>query len=291
MKIDTKKSMAGRKRLSTSVTGQPQGDQPSGRTERDSNLRKSYRQIRDMIVHGRLAPGSRVVEAELAEHIGVSRTPVRGALHMLQREGFIISAAGDRTKERLTVAPLTKEDAGELYAIIGHLEGLAARKTAQLDLAARSVIIEKLRELNEGLRELALAGREDPNLIFDLDLSFHQTVMDAGAGPRLRRLLRAVKPQAERYWRLYASVIVEKLGLSTDEHSVIIQAIEQGDCDGAERGIQTNWLNGAVRLSRVIDTVGERGSWQEAVPGSGPMAVGRGPRRGSISLAVGETHG
>jgi len=141
--------MAERGTLSTSVNGQAQGDQRSGRTGRVSNLRKSYRQIRDMIVHGRLAPGSRVVEAELAEHFGVSRTPVRGALHMLQGEGFINSASGDRTKERLTVAPLTKEDAGELYAIIGHLEGLAARKTAQLDLAARSVVIHKLRELNE----------------------------------------------------------------------------------------------------------------------------------------------
>jgi DNA-binding GntR family transcriptional regulator len=261
MKTDSEDWMAERGTLSTSVNGQAQEDQRPGRTERVSNLRKSYRQIRDMIVHGRLAPGSRVVEAELAEHLGVSRTPVRGALHMLQREGFIISASGDRTKERLTVAPLTKEDAGELYAIIGHLEGLAARKTAQLDLAARSVVIQRLRELNEGLRELGLAGREDPNLIFTLDLSFHQTVVDVGAGPRLRRLLRGVKPQAERYWRLYASVIVEKLGLTADEHSVIIQALEQGDCDRAERGIQTNWLNGAERLFRVIETVGERGSW------------------------------
>jgi DNA-binding GntR family transcriptional regulator len=159
------------------------------------------------------------------------------------------------------VAPLTEGDAGELYAIIGHLEGLAARKTAQLDLAARSVVIQKLRELNEGLQELGRAGREDPNLIFNLDLSFHQTVVDASAGPRLRRLLRAVKPQAERYWRLYASVIVEKLGLTVNEHSVIIQALEQGDCDRAERAIQTNWLNGAERLFRVIDTVAERGSW------------------------------
>jgi DNA-binding GntR family transcriptional regulator len=231
------------------------------RTQRVSNLRKSHQQIRDMIVHGRLAPGGRIVEADLAEHLGVSRTPVRTALHMLHRAGFIDSTAGDRTKERLAVAPLTKEDAGELYAIIGHLEGLAVRKTAQLDPAARSAVVQKLRGLNQGLRESALAARKDPDVIFDLDTSFHQAVVDVGAGPRLRRLLRAVKPQAERYWRLYASGIVEQLGLMVDEHAVIIQAIEQGDCDRAERAIQINWLNGAERLFRVIDTVGERGSW------------------------------
>jgi DNA-binding GntR family transcriptional regulator len=77
----------------------------------------------------------------------------------------------------------------------------------------------------------------------------------------LRRLLKAVNPQAERYWRLYASGIVKQLGVMVDEHSVIIQALEQGDCDRAERAIQTNWLNGAERLFRVIDTIGERGSW------------------------------
>jgi len=231
------------------------------RTESGSNLKKSYQQIRDMIVHGRLSPGSRIVEADLAEHLGVSRTPVRGALHMLQREGFVISTSGGRTKERLAVAPLTKEDAGELYAIIGHLEGLALRKAAQLDLPARSALIDKLRRLNEGLRELALAGRQDPNHIFDLDLRFHQTAVDVGAGPRLRRLLRAVKPQAERYWRLYASAIVEQLGLAVSEHAVIIQAVKVGDGDEAERAVQANWLNGVERLFQVIDTLGERGSW------------------------------
>lgn len=261
MKTDSDDWMAERGTPSTSVNGQTAEDQQSGRTERVSNLRKSYQQIRDMIVHGRLAPGSRIVEADLAEHLGVSRTPVRGALHMLHREGFIDSAAGDRTKERLTVAPLTREDAGELYAIIGHLEGLAARKTAQLDLAARTGVVQKLQGLNEGLGESAAARRKDPNLVFDLDTSFHQTVVDVGAGPRLRRLLRAVKPQAERYWRLYASGIVEQLGLMVDEHAVIIQAVEQGDCDRAERAMQTNWLNGVERLFQVIDSVGERGSW------------------------------
>jgi DNA-binding GntR family transcriptional regulator len=247
--------------LSASVNGQTAEDQQSRRTERVSNLRKSYLQIRDMIVHGRLAPGSRIVEADLAEHLGVSRTPVRGALHMLHREGFIDSVAGDRTKERLTVAPLTREDAGELYAIIAHLEGLAARKTAQLNVAARSAVARKLRDLNEGLGESPAAGRNDPHLIFDLDTSFHQTVVEVGAGPRLRKLLRTVKPQAERYWRLYASGIVEELSLMLAEHAVIVRAIEQGDCDQAERAMQSNWLNGAERLFQVIDSVGERGSW------------------------------
>src|SRR3989441_2685952 len=68
------------------------------------SLRTTFQKIREMIVHGRLAPGTRIVEAELAEWLGVSRTPVRGALHMLQREGYIVSTSGNGAKTRLTMS-------------------------------------------------------------------------------------------------------------------------------------------------------------------------------------------
>lgn len=227
----------------------------------ESNQRKCFHQIRDMIVHGRLAPGSRIVEAELAERLGASRTPVRGALHLLQREGYIVATAAGSRKARLAVAPLTKEDARELYSIVGHLEGLAARSTAQMEWSARAELVLKLKTLNNELSGLAKAHRGDPNRIFDLDMSFHQAVVDATAGPRLRALQSSIKPQTERYWRLYASAILDQLGLSVSEHLGIIQAIQEGDALGAERAVQLNWENGAERLSRVIDTLGERGGW------------------------------
>ena len=227
----------------------------------DSSLRRCFNQIREMIVHGRLAPGSRIVEADLTERLGVSRTPVRAALHLLQKEGYVLATAAGSRKARLAIAPLTKEDARELYAIVGHLEGLAARSTARLDLAQRAPVVAKLRENNDELRELYERGRGDPNRIFELDRTFHQTIVEASAGPRLLELQRSIKPQTERYWRLYASAILDRLGLSVGEHLLIMQAIESGDSDAAERAVQMNWENGAERLSRVIDTLGERGSW------------------------------
>jgi DNA-binding GntR family transcriptional regulator len=161
----------------------------------------------------------------------------------------------------MIVAPLTKEDAQELYSIIGHIEGLGARLTAQTPQAARTKLIRKLKELNEGLAELAAAKRREPNRIFDLDMEFHRTIVEASAGPRLLELHRSTQPQAERYWRLYASAILDELGTSVTEHEQIIDAVSTGDADAAERGIQLNWENGADRLSKVIDTLGERGSW------------------------------
>jgi len=221
----------------------------------------TFQRIRELIVHGKLAPGSRVVEADLATRLDVSRTPVRAALHRLQQEGYIRIIAGSGSKAKLAIAPLTQEDAKELYTIVARIEGLAARAAAQVESPMKDRLITRLRELNLRLKDLATAGRGDPNVIFELDINFHQAIVDAGAGPRLRALHAAIKPQTERYWRLYASSILDQLGLSVGEHVTIIESVARGNADAAERAMQTNWENGAERLSKVIASLGERGSW------------------------------
>ena len=228
--------------------------------QRGNSLKVVFQEIRDLIIHGKLSPGTWIIEADVADRLGFSRTPVRGALHWLQREGYVM-ASGNGSKTRLVVAPLTKEDAKELYSIIGHIEGLGARLTARLPLAPRNRVIRGLEEINQGLADLASARRLDPNRIFDLDITFHRQIVEASAGPRLLGLHKSTQPQAERYWRLYASGILDELGMSVKEHAEIISAISEGDADRAERGIQLNWDNGADRLGRVIDAMGERGSW------------------------------
>ena len=69
------------------------------------------------------------MEADLAERLNMSRTPVRGAIHWLHREGYVLEHR-NFSKSRMIVAPLTKEDANELYLIIGNLEGIAGRGVA-----------------------------------------------------------------------------------------------------------------------------------------------------------------
>ncbi len=225
-----------------------------------AGLQTVFQQVRELIVHGRLSPGTWIVEADLAQRLGMSRTPVRGALQWLQREGYVIEQK-NVSKSRMIVAPLTKEDASELYAIVGHLEGLAGRRTAGLPKYERTEIIRALRKLNAGLKSISRdhAGRAGD--IFDLDMTFHSTVVKASAGPRLMALYNAVKPQTERYWRLYASSIINDLHNSVVEHEEIIDAIQDGDVDRVETALQLNWSNGALRLSKVIELFGERGTW------------------------------
>ncbi len=236
-------------------------DKSAATTNNQNISENAFQRVRDLIVHGRLAPGSRLIEADLADKLGVSRTPIRTALHRLRQEGYIIVMSDSGNKARLAVAPLTQDDAQDLYRVIGCLEGLAARSSAQLGSEARNALAAKLREYNKGLQELAEQHRADPNLTFDLDMNFHEAIIEAGAGPRLRTIHAAIKPQTERYWRLYASAIIDQLGISVDEHLAIISSIEKGDYEAAERAMQVNWQMGSERLSRVIATLGERGSW------------------------------
>lgn len=234
----------------------------SAATSNSKNISEgTFQRVRELIVHGKLAPGSRLIEADLADRLRVSRTPIRAALHRLRQEGYIIVISDSGNKARLAVAPLTQDDARELYRVVGCLEGLAARSTAQTGAEFRQKVVTKLREYNRGLQELAEKHRADPNLTFDLDMSFHEAIIEAGAGPRLRAIHAAIKPQTERYWRLYASAIIDRLGISVDEHLAIISSIESGDFEGAERAMQLNWQMGSERLSQVIETLGERGSW------------------------------
>ena len=190
----------------------------------------------------------------------MSRTPVRGALYLLQREGYIMEYRNG-SKSRMIVAPLTKEDASELYPIIGRIEGLAGRRAATLPQSERGELAGKLKLVNEKLDRIARERSYNGPEIFDLDHEFHRLVVAAGSGPRLSTLHRAIEPQTERYWRLYASAIINELHVSVTEHEEIIAALLKGDADRLERALSTNWENGCKRLAKVIDVFGERGSW------------------------------
>lgn len=247
------------------------GDQPS------NNVSRAYLDLRRLIVWGQLPPGARISERVVAERLGLSRTPVRSALHRLEQEGFV-SSAGGAAERRLIVAPLTMDDGQELFRIVGHLEGLAARIAAELPPARREAVAARMRELNGELaaqhRARGAAAR-----FFDLDLRFHQTFVDSVVGPRLITLHRAIKPQCERYARLYASVLLDELPTSIKEHEAIASAIARGDADAAQIAAETNWANAANRLAHIIWQHGERGSWVGPREGSAPAPRTRGTRR------------
>lgn len=231
-----------------------------------------YQELRQLIVTGQLPPGARIAERSVASRLDLSRTPVRSALHRLQQEGFVDSYGRGRN-QRLVVAPLTQEDGREIFLIVGHLEGLAGRAAAQLDRSRRAEVVRRLRAIN---KDLAAESRRRVTVtrIFDLDRLFHRTYVEGVIGPRLLALHSSIKPQVERYARLYISSLVDELPTSVLEHEAIIRAISAGDPVAAQRAVETNWRNAADRLTRVIAEHGERGSW-EAWDSNGPLSPSR----------------
>ncbi len=219
-----------------------------------------YTRLRDLIVQGLVAPGSRIVETEIATRLGVSRTPVREALQRLQQEGYVMGAPGAQ-QSRHTVAPLTRDDVHELLDIVGALEGVGARRAAELDAEPRRALIRELRTLNVEFQRAARATPVDHSRLYDADERFHRRVVEAGEGPRLIAMHDASKPQAERYIRMYISMLTGDIRSSVDEHDAIIDAIDEGRPEDAQRAVETNWRHAADRLAHVIDVVGERGSW------------------------------
>jgi DNA-binding GntR family transcriptional regulator len=140
--------------------------------------------------------------------------------------------------------------------------------------ARRKEVAARMREIN-GALAIGARGGSSPSRLFDLDYQFHQTYVEGVVGPRLLALQAAIKPQAERYARLYINVLLDQLPTSVKEHAVIAGAIARGDPDAAQRAVERNWHNAADRLAQVIAEHGERGIWHlwsQESPSDGPAS-------------------
>ncbi|MCG3266645.1 GntR family transcriptional regulator [Yoonia sp. I 8.24] len=170
-------------------------------------------------------PGDRLVESELAERFGVSRTPIREALQRLETQSLLA-----RDGRSLIVASLDHTQLSELYVVRGELEGLAAR------LAARHAAPEEIRVLRNMLEEdKKLVG--DPLALSRANRRFHKQIHLASHNRFLVRQLDLV----HRSMALLAttSLAAEGRGAETlDEHAEIVAAIEAGDGDAAYRALR-----------------------------------------------------
>jgi DNA-binding FadR family transcriptional regulator len=88
----------------------------------------------------------------------------------------------------------------------------------------------------------------------DIDAAFHHACTHAAAGPRLLSLLDVIKPQAERYNRVYAEQILPKrLAEAAAEHDAIVRALRAGDAEASRRAVETNYGHGTAELTHAID--------------------------------------
>ncbi len=181
--------------------------------------------IRQAILDGRLPPGRRLKEEELAHELGISRTPVREALLMLQAEG-LVDAAPNRGA---TVRSHSVEDLTDLYQLRALLEGYAARRaTAGLSDEA----IAGLRESSNRFQALVGDGAEMPVLVKE-NLLFHQTILEGAGSARLVAMVRQVI-ELPLVYRSYIWYSREQQQISAHYHSQITRALESRDAERAE---------------------------------------------------------
>ena len=195
----------------------------------------AYSLILEAIEAGQYRPGDRLVESELAERLGVSRTPIREALQRLETQAMLT-----RDGRSLIVASLDHNQLAELYTVRSELEGLAAR------LAARHATPEELRVLQSMVAEdRALVGG-DPRLLSRANKRFHKQIHLASHNRFLVQQLDLV----HRSMALMATTSLAAVGrdhAALDEHDHIVTAIVTGDGDAAYAALK-------VHISRAFET-------------------------------------
>lgn len=219
-----------------------------------------YDRVRALIVRGRLLPGTRVTEADVAKELRVSRTPAREALRRLQQERLLVpTGASDGAKVRLAVAPMTAGEARELYAAAGALEGVIVRNVTELGADERLALAAELAKAQAAFRREATKRTPDWDRLFELHHAFHDLLRAGLAGPRLRLLLDGLRPHLDRYEYFYGPLHESGFEATFDEHDAIVAAIASGRADVAERAVRANWFNAADRLARIVQRAGEAG--------------------------------
>jgi DNA-binding GntR family transcriptional regulator len=216
-----------------------------------------YDKVRALIVRGRLIPGARVTEADVARELGVSRTPAREALRRLQQERLLVRVgASNGAKVRLAVAPMTAGEARELLTAAGALEGVVARNVTDCDAGERVALAADLAKAQAAFRNEATQLTPDWDRLFELHDAFHALLRARLAGPRLRLLLDGLGAHLDRYEYFYGRLQQSGFDVTFREHDAIVAAIESGRAGVAERAVRTNWFNGADRLVKIVERAG-----------------------------------
>jgi DNA-binding GntR family transcriptional regulator len=183
-----------------------------------------YATLREQILLGRHRPNQRLVEVDLCEQFGVSRTPVRQALLQLQQAGLV-----DSTRHGWVVHEHTEDEVRQIYQVRTALEGYAAR------LAALAATEDELREL------AGIYDADIPTLVagpraklVTLNQVFHSTINRLAHNPRLANLCDESRSYAFNY-QLAATYSDEEMAGSLDMHRRMGAAIAEGKPDEAER--------------------------------------------------------
>lgn len=202
---------------------------------------RAYDAILDGILDGRYAAGTRLVEASLSQELSLSRTPVREALFLLQREGFVET----RLRRGFSVRPLSEREAREIYTIVADLEVLAVHESWPQIIS----LSKELRAINKRF----FVARTAPRRAVAADQEFHRHLVSRCRNDTLVGILRTLHRHVLRYEYLHMSDDV-LAARSAAQHDEIIAGLERQCLGDASEAIARNYNEGIAALQSTLRT-------------------------------------
>lgn len=214
------------------------------RVHKKKSLREEvYESLRKSILHGKLKPGQHLIEEQLADHVGISRTPVREAFHKLERDELVTRLP----KGGYAVRRFTREDVEEIFGIRSALESYAVYLATVHMAPDKLSILEKKLEESEGAIE-----KGDTDKAVQLNTEFHDLLYKSCKSKKLIDMINTFRDYFYRY-RSALLHIQDGTSFSTKDHRQMLEAMKKKNPRLAERLVRRHLERGKELILKEID--------------------------------------
>ncbi len=204
---------------------------------------RAYTQLQRWIIDGTLQPGEKLNDADLAEALGVSRTPVREALQLLEMQGFVEMHRGRDTRVTL----IDKEDILKVYPPLAALEALAG------ELALPIILSEHIEQLQNINHKFARSVEErEPFRAMEFDEQFHGLIVNVAENPYVASYIETLQMHIRRLKYVLFRQPIAVAQASITEHEAIIAGFRAKDTYKVSATLKENWLRPMKELYAVI---------------------------------------
>lgn len=201
-----------------------------------------FETLRGAILDGTLKPGERLMEVQLAEDMGVSRTPVREAIRKLELEGLVLMIP----RKGAYVSGLSSKDIADVFEVRASLEALAA------GLAAERIGEEELEALKRFMVEVTVnAEAGDLEKVIQSDTDFHEQIYRASRNNRLVQIINNLRDQIQRF-RSASLAHPGRIEETLQEHKLLLEAIAERDIVTARRLAQEHIENAESSMMEAL---------------------------------------
>lgn len=202
-----------------------------------------FKTLRQGILMGDLAPGQRLMEIQLANQLGVSRTPIREAMRMLELEGLVVMIP----RKGAQVAKISQKGLYDVLEVRSALEDLA------MELSCKRITEEELAQLRNAIENFKMAvKKKDITQIAEQDVALHDIIYAATKNDRLIALLSNLREQMYRYRMEYLKNFSVHQDI-IDEHEALYTALSTRDVAVAKSTIHSHIYNQVKTVSRSLE--------------------------------------